>query len=176
MRRIAVTVLAALTSASAVMATEPMTFASAREITDRRGVDPVTGIWRIGTDGATVAILPDAGTSGHFTVYLLDSPDYSVIPGSKIGSAVATGSPATYDAELIKKNRFADRRQRFIINLDGNGHLKFRSYTKGKQITLWRWLPYLFRMTVKDRNTRPESSDGAIRIYPENISPSPVLL
>lgn len=158
------------------VASTPMTRSEAVGIIDRRGANPVTGIWKIGGDGATVAILPVAASSGRFDIYLLDSPDMSVIPGDKIGSAVSTGETGVFDAEMISSQGLREKRQRFIMTLGTDGHLSFKSYKKGKKISLWRFIPYLFRVSVKSYDTRPESVDGAVRIYPANQPTGPTLL
>ncbi|MDE5567879.1 MAG: hypothetical protein K2J12_05500 [Muribaculaceae bacterium] len=163
-------------SAADIRGAEPMTQRAAREIIDSRGADPLGGIWRMGPDGATIAILPVAASQGRFEIYLLDSPDMSVIPGGKIGSAVSTGVNGTYDAEFAGAGKLTAKRQRFIITLSADGNLNFRSYKKGKKISLGRWLPYLYRVSVSDYNTRPTSVDGAIRVYPRGNYSGPTLL
>ncbi len=44
-----------------------------------------------------------------------------------------------------------------------------RSYRKGKTVNLLRWLPYLFRISVSEVDTRPSGIDGATRIAPPSI-------
>lgn len=162
--------------AADVCGAEPMTVAQARQIIDSIGTDPLSGIWRMGPDGATVAILPVTASQGRFNIYLLDSPDMSVIPGGLIGSAASTGANGTYDAEFAGTGKFVSKRQRFIMTLSPDGTLGFKSYKKGKKISLWRWLPYLFRFSVSDYNTRPSAVDGAVRLYPSNGPTGPILL
>lgn len=163
-------------SAADMAAADAMTQSAAREIIDSRGADPLGGIWRIGPGGAIIAILPVAASRGQFDIYLLDSPDMSVIPGGKIGSAVSTGANGTYDAEFSGAGKLISKRQRFIITLSPDGTLAFKSYKKGKKISLWRWLPYLFRFSVSEYDTRPASVDGAVRIYPQGAYSGPTLL
>lgn len=163
-------------SAADIHGSSPMTQTAAREIIDSRGADPLGGIWRMGPDGATIAILPVAASQGHFEIYLLDSPDMSVIPGGKIGSAVSTGAGGTYDVEFDGAGKLTAKRQRFIITLSADGNLNFKSYKKGKKISLGRWLPYLYRVSVSDYNTRPTSVDGAIRVYPPGNYSGPTML
>lgn len=147
------------------------------EIIDARGADPLCGIWRIGGDGALVAIIPATAATARFDIYLLDSPDLSIIPGEKIGSATATGQPGTYDAELSTSPQILlKKRLRYILTLDRDGYLAFKSYKQGKKISLGRLLPYLFRVTVTDVDTRPNSVDGAVKVYPASAPQGPVLL
>lgn len=155
---------------------KPVTQAEACRVIDNRGSDPLCGLWRMGTDGATVAILPVNASRGRFDIFLIDSPDLSAIPGRQIGSVVTTGSAATYDAEFVGAGKFRNKRQRFIITLGDDGHLSLRPYKKGKKISLWRWLPYLYRFTVSDIDTRPTNADGAVRVYPPAVNSEPVVL
>ena len=154
-----------------------LTRREACEIIDSRGADPLCGIWRIGGDGALVAILPATASTARFDIYLLDSPDLSVIPGEKIGSAAATGQPGTYDAELsTSPQSFLKKRLRYILTLDRDGYLSLKSYKQGKKVSLGRLLPYLFRISVTDVDTRPGSVDGAVKVYPASAPQGPVLL
>ena len=116
----------AMMAASAALASSAMTRSEACAIIDNRGVNPLSGIWRIGGDGATVAILPVAASSTRFDIYLIDSPDMSVIPGNKIGSAVSTGETGTFDAEMISGQGFTEKRMRYIMTrftADGSGNV-----------------------------------------------------
>ena len=155
---------------------EPMTRKKARETIDLRGADPLGGIWRMGAGGATIAILPAAATRGQFDIYLLDSPDMSVIPGKKIGSVTSTGSDGTYDAEFIGQGKLMSKRERFIMTLTSDGNLNFKSYKKGRKLSLWRWLPYLYRFSVSEYDTRPTTVDGAVRLYPPGNFSGPTML
>lgn len=149
--------------------------AKMRELIDS-SADPLCGIWQMGGDGATVAIIPEKASSARFDIILVDSPDMSVIPGKTIGHAVATGKSGTYDASIKSERAIGKRTHRFIISLTKDGNLEFSSYKKGRSIALWRWIPYLYRISVSDRDTRPTSADGATRLYPSNRSFRPVVL
>ena len=156
-----------------------LTRAQARDIIDSHGADPICGIWHIGGDGALIAIIPETASTARFDIYLLDSPDLSVIPGEKIGSAVATGQPGIYDAELsASPQSLLKKRLRYIFTLGRDGYLSLKSYKQGKKVALWRLLPYLFRarISVSDVDTRPGSVDGAVKIYPTSAPQGPVLL
>lgn len=133
---------------------------------DNEGRDPICGIWRMGGDGAEIAILPRAGRSSHFDIVVIDSPDMSVMPGTHIGSITATGKLGTYDAQFEARKGLLNRTLRYILTLDKDDRMQFESYKKGKKVALWRWIPYLFRVTVSDYNTRPSGVDGAVRMYP----------
>lgn len=155
---------------------KPVTQAEACRVIDNHGTDPLCGLWRMGTDGATVAILPASASRGKFEIFLIDSPDLSAIPGRLIGNAATTGSAATYDAEFAGDGKFHNKRQRFIITLGDDGRLSLKPYKKGKKISLWKWLPYLYRFRISDINTRPTNADGAVRVYPPATYSEPVVL
>ena len=168
----AIAISASLTLSGA----EPISRHQAREIIDSRGTDPITGIWKIGGDGATIAILPRAAGNSTFDIVLLDSPDLSVLPGEIIGEAVTTGRLATYDASMNQSPGSLKRKVKSILTIDKDGRLNIRPYKQGKSVKLWRWLPYLFRISVSDHDTRPDGVDGAVKIYPENMPAGPTLL
>lgn len=154
-----------------------MTVAEAVGIIDSRGSDPLCGIWTVGGDGARLAFLPRGASATEFDVFILDSPDLSVVPGQQIGTAVSTGRAATYDTTLRTLSGLPGRSRHLIIELLSDGTMTFRHYKKGKKITLWRWLPYLFRISVSDNDSRPSSADGAVKTYPtDTASPYPTLL
>lgn len=150
--------------------------AVAKEIIDSRGADPLAGIWRIGSDGATVAFLPEASAQSGFDIVILDSPDMSVIPGRKIGRAAATGKIGTYDATFQQLRSPGKKSVRCIITLGKDGRLSLDYYKQGYSVRLWRLLPYLFRFSVSRNDTRPASVDGAIRMYPPTGQGGPVML
>ncbi len=168
----AIAISASLTLSGA----EPVSRRQAREIIDSRGTDPLTGIWKIGGDGATIAFLPRVGSTSTFDIVLLDSPDLSILPGGIIGEAVSTGRLATYDATMNVSPGTTGRKTKSILTIDKDGRLNIKPYKQGKTIKLWRWLPYLFRISVTDNNTRPDGVDGAVKIYPENLPAGPTLL
>lgn len=157
-------------------AAAPFDRGSVKAEIDRYGSDPLCGIWQMGGDGAVFAVIPEKGSSSRFRIVLIDSPDMSVMPGHEIGCVVTTGKTGYYDCEFFKDKGLLKRNKKFIIVLGEDGRLTFNSYKQGKQVSLWRWIPYLYRMTITDRDTRPSWADGAVRIYPEYNSSGPVVL
>jgi len=176
--RLIITAIFALCMACTAIAVNMDSFSrrSACRIIDRYGSDPICGIWQMGGDGATFAVIPRQGSSAVFDIVLVDSPDMSVLPGLIMGKAASTGKPGHYDAEFDSSTGPVKRNRRCIIVLDNEGGLTFNSYKKGKNISLWRWLPYLYRVTITDRNTRPANADGAVRIYPPITPSTPAML
>lgn len=180
MKHAAVKTLAVIIASCTMLATataqETIGRRKACELIDSRGSDPLTGLWRMGGDGATFAVLPVEGSSTSFDIVIIDSPDMSVLPGTRFGHATTTGRSGTYDAELYGDVNPTKRKLRYILSIDDNGLLTFKSYKRGKRIALWRWIPYLFRMTVSDYNTRPEGVDGAVKLYPAGAPIGPITL
>lgn len=138
----------------------------------------IEGIYRMGGEGALFAIVPSPGHTHRYDLIILESPDFSVEPGTKFGYAVAGGSKDVYDAKVYGRLR-ADRSNKshtFALRLRDDGYLSFEEYRNSKRISLWRWIPYLFRVTVIEENNRPKGLDGAIRVYPPTPGTSPRIL
>lgn len=175
--RLAIACIIGLTASVAVAQDAgSMTFAEARRVIDSGSPDPLSGIWRIGTSDAVIALLPSTHDPHAFDIWLLDSPDMSVIPGCKIGSATPTGATATYDAVISSDgntrpathtiSRLFKRPQHLVMAIGHDGRMTLKTYKKGKKIALWRLIPYLFRVSISDTDSRPSDIDGATRIYP----------
>ncbi len=157
-------------------ASQPVGFTSAREIIDSRGSDPLAGIWQLGADGATIAVLPTSPSASDFDIVILDSHDMSVIPGQSIGHARSTGKAGIYDASFVRSNILGKKTVRCIITLGKDGRLSFDYYKQGYNVKLRRLLPYLFRFSVNRQDTRPTSVDGAVRLYPPTGQGGPLML
>ena len=50
-----------------------------------------------------------------------------------------------------------------IVTLKSEGSLSFQPYRSGMSISLWRLLPYLFRVTVVQPGQQPAETEGAVR-------------
>ncbi|MGM9846199.1 MAG: hypothetical protein ACI30K_08260 [Muribaculaceae bacterium] len=138
----------------------------------------IEGIYRMGGDGALFAIVPTPGHTHRYDLVIIESPDFSVEPGTKFGYAVAGGSKGVYDAKVYGRLR-ADRSNKshtFALRVRDDGYLSFEEYRNTKRISLWRWIPYLFRVTVIEDNNRPHGLDGAIRVYPPAPGITPRIL
>lgn len=133
-------------------------------------------MWRTGA-GAIFDIVPAGG--GNFSLMLLDSPDLTAPCPSTIGTMAPTGTPYTYEASLSADITTAGSKKKhtciIYINPESST-LTFTAYRRGKQVSLWRLLPYMFRISVKDVDTRPRGIDGAVRIAPGRNIPKPVTL
>lgn len=139
-------------------------------VIDRGNAQPIEGVWRLTASPESVlAITARAGVPGTYDVWLLDSPDYRIEPYQLIGSAREGGERGSYDLTLTDRPGVMKARKRtFIATADGDdsGRLRLRAYHRGKRISIWRWLPYLFRVTVINQSDRPADHDGMVRVYP----------
>ncbi len=144
---------------------------------DNIGPSPIEGLWQFTGGGATIAIeraaapvSPDA-LPPSFNIILVESPDGSVSQGTLIGTAGQTALSSSFDCYLFKDhNKPEGGRRRFTIRLNDEGHISFLKVKSGISVSLRRWMPYLFRMTVIKRNERNEQLDGCIKLYPVNPS------
>lgn len=139
-------------------------------VIDRARGQAIEGVWRMTASAESVlAITARAGSAGTYDVWLLDSPDYRIEPCQLIGSAREGAERGSYDLTLTERPGAVRARKRsFIATVDGDDHgrLRLHAYNRGKRISLWRWLPYLFRVTIINQSDRPSDHDGMVRIYP----------
>ncbi len=140
-----------------------------------RQPDPIEGLWQFPADGAVLLI--EKRSASTYDITILDSPSLDVRPGTVIGTAVTTPTAGVYDANFdpkpIKNKRL--KKANAALKLS-DGYLSFKPYTTGKRVALWRWIPYFFRITVFDDNSRPSGLDGARRIYPPDGAGSDIIL
>ena len=139
------------------------------------------GLWQMRGDGAVFTIVPRAGSAESFDLYIIDSPDLSIAENTYFGTMRRTGNGLSYDATLHADIKGAtpslrNKKRNFILEFSTDGsYLTLQPYTKGKRVNIMRWLPYLFRISVTDADTRPKHIDGARRIVPAS-APQPVTL
>lgn len=133
------------------------------------GADSPEGVWRIGDAGAVFEVRPLAGSEDSFELYLLSSPDLSIVPGSFFGTMTSTGTRHVYEARLRLDSsaRTSSKNHSFIFTLsDDATRLKMRHYVRGKQVSFYRWASYLFRVGIHNVDSRPSDVDAAVRISP----------
>ncbi|MCH5222386.1 MAG: hypothetical protein J1F05_08720 [Muribaculaceae bacterium] len=134
------------------------------------------GIWQMRGDGAIFSIVPRAGHAESFDLYIIESPDVSIAENTHFGSMTRTGNGRQYDAAIyadIKGSSSPAGRKKhsLIFDFSADGSLlTIQPYSKGKRINLLRWLPYLFRISISDVDSRPKHIDGAHRLTPTPIS------
>lgn len=129
------------------------------------------GVWRMQPGGALFRV--EAGTSaGRYEVFVVESPDFSVAPGARMGSMTAMASAGVYDAEFAENPGAAgSRTHHFIIEVDDEaGRMSMRPYRARAGVSFRRWLSYLFRVGIVDSD-RPDGHDGAVRISPSPSGP-----
>ncbi len=142
-------------------------------------IHDIEGIWSFVDDGSIMAIerftpenLPDNNNTCYRMV-VIKSPMRALAPGTLMGYISPTAKKGTYDASIFTEFdglRGLHKQQRFYLVLDDDGLLSFNRYREGLQLNLWRFLPYMFRYTVKKRSERPKGLDGCRRIYPAPAS------
>lgn len=162
--------------AAGMVATSARVFSndSIKALIDSRPIDPIEGIWQWPDDGATIAII--AAGSGAFEMIVIDSPDMAVAPGTIMGRVTRSARKSLYDARIMSRvdsDGKMSHHKKFSIDITDPERLSVEPYQKGKSISLWRWIPYIFRMTINSRDTSPAGIDGAVRIYPETYATNP---
>ena len=129
--------------------------------------DGVCGVWQMGGDGAVFAVAEDS-RSDCYTLTIVDSPDYSVLPGTPFGTMRHTGTTHRFDAQLLTTPAGSPRKSSrldYIIEFSpADGTLTFRHYSRGWAVNMLRALPYLFRISVRRNDSRPEGIDAAHRL------------
>lgn len=133
--------------------------------------DPIEGRWTVNGGGAVIEIARAPGADERFSVTMVDSPDLKVAPGTVLGYACPAPATGRYDCHLSadpspRHRRAGGRKVDFSIEFaDGTSDaIIFSYYQKGRRISLWRWLPYLFRVTVSDPHRDSSGLDGARRL------------
>ncbi|MDE6809416.1 MAG: hypothetical protein K2J42_04935 [Muribaculaceae bacterium] len=147
------------------------------DLLDRTGPTRFEGLWQFTDNGATVLIIRDSnpahpdGEPPSYSVIMVQPVDGSgVKPGELIGQAWPTAKADYFDCRLKGTTDSKDRYHKFTAHLNDEGHMSFVKDKSGMSVSLWRWIPYLFRVTVVNRHTRDESLDGCIKLYP--VEPS----
>lgn len=134
---------------------------------DGKAMMPVEGIWRMSGSEGLFAVVADPGTI-FFRLIVVDSPDRNILPGTVMGACTAAGRADCYDARIYTSGDtgILSKPKRFTVTLDDGGRLIMVPVTNKLKVNLWRFLPYMFRMTVTRVNNRPDNLDGAVRVFP----------
>lgn len=132
------------------------------------------GIWQMTDGGAIIRISPSAKT-GHYELSVLESPDLSIEAGKVCGILVATAIPNTFDAKLIsdlkgntRQNKYKQDKN-FIFEFSEDS-FTLKPYRQNINVNILKWVPYLFRMSLKENDTRPTNIDGGRRLLPRPTS------
>lgn len=134
-----------------------------------RGFTSIEGVWRMSGSEGMMAIVADSGTIFQ-RIIVLESPDRNILPGTVMGVCTALGRNNSYDARIYtteSTSGILSKPKRFTLTLSDEGRLIMEPITNKLKVNLWRFLPYMFRMSVVRVNNRPDNLDGAVRVYPE---------
>lgn len=132
---------------------------------------PIEGVWRISGSEGIFAIIADPATI-FYKLIVVDSPDQNVIPGTVMGACTEAGRLNHFDARIFTKGTIEKMSspKRFTISLSEEGRLVIVPVIDKLKFNLWRLLPYMFRNSVRHVNNRPDNLDGAIKIFPPDLS------
>lgn len=140
------------------------------------------GIWQMADGGAIFRLRPKAGTPGVLEMLIIDAPDYTIPSGMVTGEFTPTAVAGRYDVSMLRtdgKGRLktkAGLKRSFSADIDvQTGTMALTPYDKGLSVNLFRLIPYLFRVSVTSKDSRPAKLDGAVRLSP-NPYENPVIL
>lgn len=131
---------------------------------------PVEGVWQFMPDNAAIAIIRRPGQSSatgplSFDIYLYSTVTARLKPGTLVGSLDATPERELYKVRMLVDPASGSTRQKeFLVRLKDPSHLTFTPRKKGLSVSLWRLIPYLFRVSVI--NNRPDDLNGCVKLKP----------
>lgn len=135
----------------------------------------IEGIWQFTDNGATIAIeryspddTPDNNTF-QYRMIIINSPRLSIYPGTLMGIITPTAKQGIYDSHIYTDfdgGTALSGAKRFFLTLHKDSRLSFSRDKSGLKFNLWRFLPYMFRYSVRYKNDIPDNLDGCIRIFP----------
>lgn len=132
----------------------------------------IEGIWQFMPDGATIAIeraqVSVESQINRYNVVIVSSVDDNVDDGTLIGYVYPTASANQFTAELyssIQGNKSL-KLKKYVLELTDKGRLTFKSGNTKVRLDFWRWLPYLFRISVARDKKSSNAIDGCVKIYP----------
>lgn len=173
MNRYRLLLIIILSSVLSVYALTPQVFYTDSALTVN-GADPISGIWLTQPGSALISIEPTS-PQGVYNLYVLDSPDYTIVPGTLVAHLSATADSQKYDAEFILPSTGltgdtgGNRTMSAVITLTEEGRFTITHYRRENRLSLRRLLPFLFRSILRDSD-RPGALDGAVRINPQSPS------
>ncbi len=139
----------------------------------------IEGVWQFIDNGTTIAIerfdpqnIPGQQTY-VYRIVIIKSPRLSLENGTIMGYITNTAKRNCYECALYTDgglNGILSRPQTFTLNLTDNNLLSFNEYKTEVKIDLWRWIPYIYRVGLSVKNTRPKGLDGCVRIYPQSLT------
>ena len=135
----------------------------------------IEGVWQFVDEGATIAIEkfnPDniSGVQDNFyRIVIIKSPMRAIEPGTVMGYVTSTAQRNIYDAHIYTSGGLSgllSKPKTFTLNLSDDNLLSFKEYKTEININLWRLLPYIHRVGISVKDTRPKGLDGCFRVFP----------
>ena len=129
----------------------------------------IEGIWQFMPDGATVAVeRAEVNIDSHISRYNVVTVDDDVEDGTLIGHIYSSASATQFTAELYS-DIHGDKSlklKKYILDLTDKGRLTFNTGSNKVRLDFWRWLPYLFRISVVRDKKSANIANGCVKIYP----------
>ena len=137
----------------------------------------IEGVWQFLDSGTKIAIEQAnddvANSPLHqylYRIVIIKADQLSISSGTVMGYLRATAKQGYYDAQIYTHHGlegFLSIPKTFTLILDDNT-LVFNEYKTEIKINLWRLIPYIYRVGVSVKDTRPKGLDGCVRIYPQS--------
>ncbi len=142
-------------------------------------VHRLEGMWMFTASDALVAIERFAdgeeanGRMPRYRIVIVASPCRSMVPGTVMGYIGVTSRKNVYDAMIytVTEGATLTTPRRFTVRLgDNDTRLSFTPVKKGLAVSVRRLFPYLFRVGIREYDTREESLDGCVRVGANGVS------
>lgn len=136
----------------------------------------IVGIWQFVDSGAEIVIeqfTPNNIPQSHnnfYRIVILKASSLSIEPGTVMGYITITSKRNKFDARIYTEGGLSgilSKPKNFTLTLTDDQFLEFSQYKKQVKVDLWRWLPYIYRVRLSIKDTRPKGLDGCIKIYPQ---------
>lgn len=130
-----------------------------------KGADPLEGDWRINGGGAVLRFVQRADPADNtLDILWIDGEAIDIAPLTPIGTATPGAEAGVYDCSLVRSTTGRRTKANMAIRMQGGEALSFESYRRNARLSLWRLVPYLFRVSIITSTTRPSGLDGARRV------------
>lgn len=139
----------------------------------------IEGVWQFVEDGAIISIErfnPNFIADKQDNIYrmvIIKSPMRAIQPGTIMGYITTTTKRNNYDAHIYTSGGLSgilSKPKTFTLTITDDQFMSFNEYKKELKVNLWRWLPYIYRIGLSIKDTRPKGLDGCIRIYPQSTA------
>lgn len=142
-------------------------------------VHRLEGLWMFTASDALVAVerFADVGDRAErmprYRMVIVSSPRRTMVPGTVMGYMGVTSRKNVYDAMIytVTEGATLTTPRRFTVRLgDNDTRLSFMPVKKGLAVSVRRLFPYLFRVGIREYDTRDESLDGCVRVGANGVS------